>query len=379
MKTHSQAIRIGLCALAFGANATAQAAEPVITSFSGNGVLVCSNLVPGSVVTVEWASSLPGPWTNNWAGLEAVTVNSNGTIQVGVPMFYRVRRNSLSPGMALIPPGFFTMGNCMDPGEGGSEELPLHTVYVSAFYMDTNLISYALWQQVYQWATNNGYNFDYAGSGKAANHPVVSINWYDVVKWCNARSEMENLVPAYYTSEGQTNVYRTGTNNLENSWVKWNTGYRLPTEAEWEKAARGGASGRRFPWSDVDTIQHSQANYYSTNKYAYDTSPTRGYHPTFATGDYPYTSPVGYFAPNGYGLYDMAGNVWESCWDWYSSTYYISSPGTDPRGPASSASGGRMLRGGSWYELDSVRCAVRAYRAPSFAYYHYGFRCVRGL
>src|ERR1035437_10981754 len=87
MKTISQAISIGLCALALGAIMAAQAAAPVITSFSGNGVLVCSNLAPGSVAVVEWASSVTGPWTNNWAGLGAVTADSNGMIQVSVPMF----------------------------------------------------------------------------------------------------------------------------------------------------------------------------------------------------------------------------------------------------------------------------------------------------
>jgi formylglycine-generating enzyme required for sulfatase activity len=172
------------------------------------------------------------------------------------------------------------------------------------------------------------------------------MTWYDAVKWCNARSEKENKTPAYYTDAGLLNRYKTGQSAPH---VKWNSGYRSPTEAEWEKAARGGVSGRRFPWSDSDNITHSRANYYvyqsgGVNYYAYDTSPTADYHPTFDDGVYPYTSPVGYFAPNGYGLYDMAGNLWEWCWDRYGP--YSSAPQTDPIGPT--AGSYRVNRGGSW-------------------------------
>ena len=191
--------------------------------------------------------------------------------------------------MALIPAGSFQMGDTFNEGE--SNELPLHMVYVSTFYMDKYEVTKALWDEVYQWAIMNGYSFDNSGSwydgqnrSRGNNHPVHTINWYDVVKWCNARSEKELRKPAYYTSATQTNVYRTGQLDIQNNWVKWDAGYRLSTEAEWEKAARGGVSGRRFPWIDVDTITHSQANYYSYSNYVYDISPTRGRHPTFAIG-----------------------------------------------------------------------------------------------
>jgi formylglycine-generating enzyme required for sulfatase activity len=282
--------------------------------------------------------------------------------------------------MAPVPAGSFLMGDTFAEGDIG--ERPTHTVNVSAFCMDTNLVSYALWTNIYQWATSHGYSFDHAGGGKAADHPVQQISWYDMVKWCNARSEKEGLTPCYYTDASQATPYRSGSIDLGSSDVKWTAnGYRLPTEAEWEKAARGGAAGHRFPWTVVDTIDWSRANYYaSPGTWSYEANGPGGYNPTFLIGGLPYTSPVGSFAPNGYGLYDMAGNLFEWCWDWYDGAYYSSSPGTDPRGrgPAS-GDPSRVLRGGSWaYLANNARCADRLYNAPAYAFNHVGFRCVRG-
>jgi formylglycine-generating enzyme required for sulfatase activity len=272
-------------------------------------------------------------------------------------------------GMALIPAGSFTMGNCMSLSEGDGDELPLHTVYVSAFYMDKYEVTKALWDEVYNWAIAHGYTFDFTGSGKASTHPVQSINWYDCVKWCNARSEKESRVPAYYTDARLGVPYRSGQ---VAPYVNWNGGYRLPTEAEWEKATRGGTSGQRFPWGN--TISWSQANYYADpSGYAYDVNPTSGYDPAFNDGVDPYTSPVGSFAANGYGLYDMEGNVWEWCWDWYAS--YSSSSQTDPCGPASGSY--RVIRGGCWYDLPfGCRAAGRWYSNPAYWESDIGFRSV---
>jgi formylglycine-generating enzyme required for sulfatase activity len=277
------------------------------------------------------------------------------------------------------------MGDTFGDGsaEGITDEVPTHTVSVSAFYMDTNLVTYSLWTNVYQWATNHGYSFDNAGSGKAADHPVQTVSWYDLVKWCNARSEMAGLTPCYYTnaSLSQMAISRNGQFDLSNDWVNWLTnGYRLPTEAEWEKAARGGASGHRFPWSDTDTINWSRANYTADPvDFPYDVNPTSGEDTNFTSGGFPHTSRVGYFAPNGYGLYDMAGNVYEWCWDWYDGGYYSSSSGADPHGPDSIASGLRVVRGGGWDGTsDDARCAARNYISPDYAYTANGFHCVRG-
>ena len=360
---------------------------PVISSFGQNGILVCTNLQPGTVAGVEWASSLAGPWQTNWAGLDAVTVNSNATISVSVPMFYRVRGVVYIPpttadGMALIPAGSFTMGNYLLDGNTVTDDPDITdatptNVYVSAFYMDTNLVSYSQWQSVYNWAASHGYSFDNAGSGKAANHPVQFVNWYDVVKWSNARSQQAGLTPAYYTDVGFTQVY---TNGEVTPFVNWAVnGYRLPSEAEWEKAARGGLSGQRFPWGN--TISENQANYNAApGSYSYDVNSYSGYNTNYNTGDYPYTSPVGDFAPNGYGLYDMAGNVWAWCWDWYDGMPYGQPTTNNPTGPTGPASGsGRVVRGGGWPVLATgARCANRLNCGPDARNQYSGLRCVRG-
>jgi formylglycine-generating enzyme required for sulfatase activity len=247
-------------------------------------------------------------------------------------------------GMAYIPAGNFQMG--AEPGVAGE------TVYVPSFYIGRTEVTYAQWQEVYNWAIMNGYSFNNAGSGKGANHPVHSVSWYDVVKWCNAASERAGRSPVYRTGDGS--VYRTG-------WISpaidtGNSGYRLPSSAEWEKAARGGLTGRRFPWGD--TISHSKANYYGRPaSYSYDMGPS-GFHPDYVDGGYPYSSPVGSFSANGYGLYDVAGNMWEWCND--------------------SSGSIRVSRGGSWYFLAySCRVALRSSFYPSGSGIHFGFRLAR--
>ena len=279
-------------------------------------------------------------------------------------------------GMVLIPGGTFQMGDSV--GEGWENERPVHEVYVSAFYMDKYEITKALWDEVASWAAAQGYDISPEdGSGKEPDHPVYNVSWYEAVKWANARSEKEGLTPCYYTDSARTTVYRTGEVDVPLEGVGWTLcGYRLPTEAEWEYAARGGGAGHRFPWSDTDEIQHERANYFSDPSFPYDTSPTRGFHPGYDNDPMPYTSPVGSFAPNGYGLYDMAGNVSEWVWDWHDRAYYESSPEVDPRGPASGSS--RAERGGSWNSgAADCRVANRYGTWPAGSSYILGFRLVR--
>jgi formylglycine-generating enzyme required for sulfatase activity len=280
----------------------------------------------------------------------------------------------LSPsGFVLIPAGSFKMGDAF--GEGESAERPVHAVSVSAFFLQERETTKAEWDTVRGWALADGYTFDNPGDAKDKKYPVHTISWYDVVKWCNARSQKEGLTPAYYTNDAQTTVYKTGDVNVTNAQVNWAAnGYRLPTEAEWEKAARGGLSGKRFPWGD--TISQSQANYYASSSYTYDLSgAVNNYHPTYGTGSTPYTSPVGSFVANGYGLYDMAGNVFQWCWDWYGA--YDTGTPTDPRGVSSGSL--RVFRGGSWgvFRADFCRVASRDFRYPSDTDNSIGFRVAR--
>jgi formylglycine-generating enzyme required for sulfatase activity len=180
----------------------------------------------------------------------------------------------------------------------------------------------------------------------------------------------------YYTNAALTAVYTNGEpTTLYPNWMV--SGYRLPTEAEWEKAARGGLSGQRFPWGNV--ITENLANYMGCTTscgLGYDAGPD-GYNSIGSVGGTsPATSPVGSFALNGYGLNDMAGNVLEWCWDWYGTAY---AGGSDPHGPVGPL-GGRVRRGGYWGgDAYGARCAVRNYDVPGSNWDGQGFRCVRGL
>jgi len=342
---------------------TAWAQNPVITSFPGTGTLTWEN--PSNFVfnyRVEWASRAEGPWSDFTctAPLDYI-IPTGAVMSASVPMFYRIVADYTPPGMVRIPGGTNEGTNPLAAGESYIPDYypATYSLSVDFFCMDQCEVTKALWDEVYAWAITNGYTFDNAGSGKATNHPVHSVNWYDCVKWCNARSEKEGR-PAVYTVGGV--VYRTGQNDdVEQAAA---AGYRLPTREEWEYAARGGAVSRRFPWSDSDEIQHARANYESTTMFSflsYDTSPTRGFHPTYNDGIIPYTSPAGAFAANEYGLYDMAGNVREWCFD-----RFPDEEGTN-----------RVFRSGAWSGYAyQCRIGMCSGRNPGETHHSQGFRTV---
>jgi len=232
--------------------------------------------------------------------------------------------------MVLIPAGEFQMGDHFN--EGDSDELPVHTVYLDAFYMDIYEVTNAQYQEFMN-ATGHSVPAEYWNNSRynAPDQPIVGVRWHDAV-----------------------------------AYAEW-AGKRLPTEAEWEKAARGGLSGKRFPWGDSNP-DDAQCNFADSNtNYSWSDGSV--------DDDYKYTAPVGSYLPNDYGLYNMAGNVWEWCADWYNSDYYSNSPGNNPTGPRFGTI--RVLRGGSWYGHPlNLRVAGRGYGKPTFPYYGMGFRCV---
>lgn len=254
-----------------------------------------------------------------------------------------------SADMVLIKAG---SNNGTDP-DAGAYSLTV----TNSFYMDKYEVTKALWDQVSAWGGAHGYGFS-SGSGKATNHPVQSVAWYDAVKWCNARSEMEGR-PAFYRRGSE--VYRNGTSVPDEVPAQLSVpGYRLPTGLEWEYAARGGQKGKRFPWGD--TIDHDKANYFGHSSFlAYDKGYAGG-DKRYASGEEPFTAPVGSFPPNGYGLFDMVGNVWEWCWEW------------SPAAPNAH----RMIRGGAWsYSADYGRSASGSNNMyPEYNSHTMGFRCV---
>jgi formylglycine-generating enzyme required for sulfatase activity len=232
-----------------------------------------------------------------------------------------------------IPGGTFLMGSPASEGGRDDDEGPQHQVTVGGFYMGR----YEVTQQ--EWVEVMGSN---PSNWKGDNLPVEQVSWYDAIEYCNRRSVKEGLSPAY-TGNGNNVTWNRGAN-----------GYRLPTEAEWEYAAQGGGK---------DPLMYSGSNTVDVVGWYAGNSGSR-------------THTVGTKQPNSLGLYDMSGNVYEWCWDWYGS--YSSSSQTDPSGPASGSY--RVLRGGGWdYSARGLRSAYRGNGGPSYRYSYRGFRLARAL
>ena len=224
--------------------------------------------------------------------------------------------------MILIPAGEFIMGS--PEGEGGDNEHPQHTMFLDAFYIDKYEVTNAQYKQFMDARGRKAPKYWDDGKYNQPNQPVVGVTWHDAV-----------------------------------AYAKW-AGKRLPTEAEWEKAARG-TDGRKYPWGNE-----------------WDSSKCNS---GFDGDGYKGIAPVGNFhdGASPYGVMNMAGNVWEWVADWYDEDYYSRSPQQNPKGPDSGSS--RVLRGGSWYGANQadLRCAYRYGYGPGLRYFFRGFRCAQDV
>lgn len=233
--------------------------------------------------------------------------------------------------MVQIPGGKFMMG------DKDEVDAPPHEVVVGSFSMDKHLVTQEQFQKVM------GAN---PSRWKGDKNPVEQLRWSDAVKFCNKRSELEGLQPCYDLKTLQCNFEVNG--------------YRLPTEAEWEYACRAG----------------------TTTAYFLGDSPAKlGDYAWFDKNSGGHPRPVGQKQPNPWGLYDMAGNVWQWCNDFYKVDYYQEAPRENPRGPNEGQN--KVLRGGAWrFSADNCRSGYRYNESPGYAdvcfgYDIYGFRCVR--
>ena len=269
------------------------------------------------------------------------------------PAHYDSLQRRYYPDMVLVPGDAFRMGcdsvrDCVEDNDEGKCECPpdetLHEVTLDSFRMARTETT--VWQY-YLYARSTGADMEKPSWGLQGDHPVVNINWYDALRYANWLSERRQQLPVAYNPEGETN---------DKIWPKGlkTRGFRLPTEAEWEYAARGGPQSRSYRYAggnEVDSVA-----WYGTNSDGH-------------------TQPTGRKWANELGLHDMSGNVCEWCWDWYGD--YPEGAAVNPVGPPESVYSRRVLRGGGWDDdAGNCRSAYRSHYLPDYRYLYNGFRLV---
>ena len=286
----------------------------------------------------------------------------------------------------FVEGGTFEMGCTSEQSDCYNDALPVHTVTVNSLYIGKYEVTNAQVVEVFNWALQQGKitissttlqnaegdqqelldldankcQISYDGTqlyveNNYDDYPVIEISWYGAAAFCNYLSEREGLTPVY---------------NLSDWSADWNAnGYRLPTEAEWEYASRGGAFSQGYRYSGSNIAD--EVAWYWDNSYADGNSNLQTYN-----GIVQGTLPVGTKKCNELGIYDMSGNVWEWCWDWYSDSYYNISPNDNPKGPDSGLY--RVMRGGGWASNTwGIQVSARQKTKPSDSFFDLGFRVSR--
>jgi|GEM_PF-1901169 len=329
----------------------------ISTTPSGATVFLNNNSIGITPLRIE--TKLQGQLNLRLQKQEFVTVDTSVFITQGDSSKFAFLL--LPPDMAFIPAGFFMMGS----EDGNSDEKPVHQVYVDAFYMDTYEVTVAEFEKFVE-ATNyktdaekEGWSYAYTGTTYGRKD---SVNWrYDAEGNLIGSDRMNH--PVIHVSWNDAKAYAQWKNK------------RLPTEAEWEYAARSGSKGYKYAWGNGAPAGSRGGNIADeTGKRRFSSwSIWQNY-----DDGYVFTAPVGSYAPNDFALYDMTGNVREWCEDRYDSGYYKTSPSRNPKGPASGES--RVLRGGSWSSyLRNLRCARRDGNLLANRVNHVGFRCAQGV